>query len=991
MALKDFTVNGVKYTLDYETGLSNKPKIPTTVSELIDSNNYVKLENGKISNQYIELPSYVDDVIEYPDFSNFPATGESGKIYIDTSNNFTYRWSGTTYIQIGGADTAELEIEITNIKSKNDEQDIRLSDLQKNQFSGNYDDLINKPSIPSLAGYATQSWVTGTALSGYALKTQLTDEVNELNERINAITGNVEGLPTLDNVYTKAETNAKITEAVTELVNDAPEALNTLKELSTALGDDANFASTVTTSIASKADKKYGVYYVAGNTTGTAGTWTGTNSDITEYYDGLVVNYKVGIAGGASTTTLNINDLGAKTCYLIGTGKLTNQYAVGTMVLLSYNATKDAFYSADDIDTELLQLHKSNWVSNDYIILVGNVSPNNFESSIRSVKAICSEDLTKIPTINPNTGDAKFPGAISEGGTLLSNKYLSKSGGEINGTLTFTAGDLIARYVAVKEAGHETGTYEKIATLSSKGYIRYRKPEEILSDIGAISEINKQMVIDALGYTPPTQDTKYGGATTSAAGLMSAADKTKLDGIQTSADAVSFTSKLTSGTEIGTITINGTETTIYCEKASDNVASKSQGVYYVAGNTTGTAGTWTGTNSDIESYYDGLVVNYKVGIAGADTTTLNINNLGAKICYLRGTSKITTQYAVGTMVLLSYNATTGAFYSADYDSNTNTQLRVYRQTSEYNADYPILVSRTKTASIATVGEDGSYESVYAVIGNDGVKTPTINPHTGDLKILGAIYEGGFSLSDKYVSISGDSSIYGNLSATNFYPKDAGTSCLGSTTNKFNSLYANYLYGSDNVEKEIKELVVKNYLESYMKLTDAQTVKGAKTFSDAIVIGSAGGLTVSGIMKIDGKLQARSSSSVSTYGSGTAGQVLMSGGSSKSPYWGTVSSGGSTIYAHRINIEDSNALGYAEFILYSSSSASINTFDKLYNALVAQGGPQIGAIFYSEESYNGESEVWHPCSVACGTSSAAAVISDGSIVNLVYISDVVKSI
>ena len=55
-------------------------------------------------------------------------------------------------------------------------------------------------------------------------------------------------------------------------------------------------------------------------------------------------------------------------------------------------------------------------------------------------------------------------------------------------------------------------------------------------------------------------------ATSSAAGLMSAADKTKLDGIQASADAVSFTSKLTSGTEIGTITINGTETKIYCEK-----------------------------------------------------------------------------------------------------------------------------------------------------------------------------------------------------------------------------------------------------------------------------------------------------------------------------------------------------------------------------------------------------------------------------------------
>lgn len=53
-------------------------------------------------------------------------------------------------------------------------------------------------------------------------------------------------------------------------------------------------------------------------------------------------------------------------------------------------------------------------------------------------------------------------------------------------------------------------------------------------------------------------------ATTSKAGLMSAADKKKLDGISDSADTVSFTRSLSSGTKIGTITINGTATDIYC-------------------------------------------------------------------------------------------------------------------------------------------------------------------------------------------------------------------------------------------------------------------------------------------------------------------------------------------------------------------------------------------------------------------------------------------
>ena len=46
------------------------------------------------------LPSYVDDVVEYSARSFFPSTGETGKIYVDTSTNITYRWSGSTYVEI---------------------------------------------------------------------------------------------------------------------------------------------------------------------------------------------------------------------------------------------------------------------------------------------------------------------------------------------------------------------------------------------------------------------------------------------------------------------------------------------------------------------------------------------------------------------------------------------------------------------------------------------------------------------------------------------------------------------------------------------------------------------------------------------------------------------------------------------------------------------------------------------------------------------------
>lgn len=58
-------------------------------------------------------------------------------------------------------------------------------------------------------------------------------------------------------------------------------------------------------------------------------------------------------------------------------------------------------------------------------------------------------------------------------------------------------------------------------------------------------------------------NTTYNVATTSANGLMSSIDKSKLDGIQAGADTVSFSRSLSSGTKIGTININGTNTDIY--------------------------------------------------------------------------------------------------------------------------------------------------------------------------------------------------------------------------------------------------------------------------------------------------------------------------------------------------------------------------------------------------------------------------------------------
>jgi hypothetical protein len=56
---------------------------------------------GKV--QASQLPSFVDDVLEYANAAARPATGETGKIYVTIDNGKVFRWSGSQYIEISAA------------------------------------------------------------------------------------------------------------------------------------------------------------------------------------------------------------------------------------------------------------------------------------------------------------------------------------------------------------------------------------------------------------------------------------------------------------------------------------------------------------------------------------------------------------------------------------------------------------------------------------------------------------------------------------------------------------------------------------------------------------------------------------------------------------------------------------------------------------------------------------------------------------------------
>lgn len=94
------TINGKALSANITLSASDVSAIPS--SEKGANNGVAELdETGKVPSS--QLPSYVDDVLEYNSLNNFPATGESGKIYIAKDTNKTYRWSGTTYVQISAS------------------------------------------------------------------------------------------------------------------------------------------------------------------------------------------------------------------------------------------------------------------------------------------------------------------------------------------------------------------------------------------------------------------------------------------------------------------------------------------------------------------------------------------------------------------------------------------------------------------------------------------------------------------------------------------------------------------------------------------------------------------------------------------------------------------------------------------------------------------------------------------------------------------------
>lgn len=108
-------LDGRYYT---ETEVNNLLNSKQSTSEKGVANGYASLDSaGKVPST--QLPSYVDDVLEYANLASFPVTGESGKIYIALDTNKTYRWGGSAYVYItsGAVDSVDGQTGIVNLSN----------------------------------------------------------------------------------------------------------------------------------------------------------------------------------------------------------------------------------------------------------------------------------------------------------------------------------------------------------------------------------------------------------------------------------------------------------------------------------------------------------------------------------------------------------------------------------------------------------------------------------------------------------------------------------------------------------------------------------------------------------------------------------------------------------------------------------------------------------------------------------------------------------
>ena len=309
-----------------------------------------------------------------------------------------------------------------------------------------YTDTAEADAVTTANTYTdTRETAITTAYQTYA-DTAEADAVTTANTYTDAeIATATASITTAYQTYTdtaEADANTYTDTAIANLVDTAPTTLDTLNELASALGDDANFSTTVTTSIATK--------LATADFTSTADTWLGTKDTghLSEgsnlYYTDARVDARITNAGQTPVTGSDLDMNGNKVLF-------ANVYP--TIGDLPSATTYHGMFAHVHATGKGYFAHAGNWVelANASEVFDGNYTSLSGAPNFASVATSGSyNDLSNTPTIPTNNNQlANGAGYVTTDTTYTAGNGLTLSGTEflMSGGYTgnFTAtGDVTA-------------------------------------------------------------------------------------------------------------------------------------------------------------------------------------------------------------------------------------------------------------------------------------------------------------------------------------------------------------------------------------------------------------------------------------------------------------------------------------------------------------------------------------------------------------------
>ena len=426
----------------------------------------------------------------------------------------------------------------------------------KSDFSGSYNDLTDKPTIPSISGLATETYVD-EAISTKADNNHTHGDIYYTETEVNSL------------LTTKSD-NTHNHDTFYDALGSASSALASAKVYADELIEDevANRNSAIATA------KSSAISTAASDATTKANNALASAKTYADSVGTTVKNDLLNGAGSAYDTLKELGDL-----------IIDNADAIEALeTITSGKANASHTHAISDVTGLQSALDgKANASHGTHVFYSTTAPVMDGSASVGSATTVARSDH-KHPTDTSRAAqtdlDSHTSNKSNPHGVTLAQLGITATATELNVLDGITA--------TVTELNYVDGVTSNIQTqLNAKAASSHTHSYAGSSSVGGAATSANKLNTNAGSATQPVYfsngvpvattytlnktvpsnavftDTTYSAATTSNAGLMSASDKSKLDGITASADSVSFSASATSGNKVGSITINGTTTNMY--------------------------------------------------------------------------------------------------------------------------------------------------------------------------------------------------------------------------------------------------------------------------------------------------------------------------------------------------------------------------------------------------------------------------------------------